>query len=286
MSVRSGEWQVAILLVISITVGAQIEHPRISPEATLTQKIGLSVVNVEYSRPSVRNRKIVGDLVPYGRIWRVGANESTKITFSDSVRIQGHDLPPGQYALYTIPQQNEWTIIIHTNTTHWGDGRFKYNPQEDALRFTVTPKPIQHFVETFMLEFDQITHNSAMLFWEWENTRISFSIEFDTKKKMLKEIERSVSINPTADTYYESARYLQEEGVQLTKAREYLVKAHALAGDTYYIHRIWSLVEAELKNYPEAIQHALKSKELAAKEGKDEFVRMNEKSIAEWKHKK
>ena len=273
-----------IISFLSTGVWAQIDHPKISPPATLVQKIGLSEVKIEYSRPSVNKRKIMGELVPYGRIWRVGANESTKIHFSDSVKIQGHDLPPGIYAVYSIPQKNEWTIIIHKNISHWGDGRFNYKQEEDALRFQVEPQSI-NFAETFTIELDEITHKSAILFWEWENTRIQFLLEFDTQKKMLKEIETKVLKNPTADTYYESARYLQEEGIMTELALDYLLKAHNLVGDKYYIHRIWALVEAQLGNYDQAILHAQISKGLAEKERKDEFVRMNEKSIEEWKLK-
>lgn len=276
---------IVILSLFFNNSSAQIEHPRISPPATINQKIGLSEVKVEYSRPSVNKRKIMGELVPYGRIWRVGANESTKIHFTDSVKIEGNDLAPGVYAVYAIPHEFEWTIIMHNNIKHWGDGRFNYKQEEDAFRFQVKPTTTNHFKETFAIGFDEITHRSAIFFCEWENTRIHFLLEFDTQKNMLKEIQSKVKTNPTADTYYESARYLQEEAIKPLLAKEYLEKAHQLAGDKYYIHRIWSLVEAQLGNYLDAIRHANQSKELAAKEGKDEFVRMNEKSIGEWKLK-
>lgn len=277
---------ICVFLVIGFISSGQIEYPRISPPATLIQQIGLSTVKVEYARPSVRGRAIVGDLVPFDRIWRVGANESTKIHFSDSVKINGLDLAPGVYALYAIPQEHEWTIIIHNNITHWGDGRFSYKPEEDALRFAVKPKSLKYFVETLTIEFDEITHKGGLFFWEWERTRIEFQVVFNTRQKMLAEIDLKVSTNPTADTFYESARYLQEEGIQPQRAQKYLIRAQELAGDKYYIHRIWSLVEAQLGNYKDAIQHAELSKELASKEGKDEFVRMNEKSIAVWMTKR
>ena len=119
--------------------------------------------------------------------------------------------------------------------------------------------------------------------WLWENTSVSFVIEVDTDKKMMEQIEEAIKTNPTADTYYQSARYLQEEGKMQQQALVWLQKAHDLAGDKYYIHRVWSLVLAQVEDYAEAIVHAEKSKELAALEGKDEFVRMNEVSIITWK---
>lgn len=225
----------------------------------------------------------MGNLVPYGRIWRVGANESTRITFSDDVKVAGHDVPKGTYALYAFPYEKEWTIIIHKNTKHWGDGRNDYDEKEDLVRFKVKPEKIAYLQETFLITFDELTHKTARMKWLWENTSISFMIEVDTDKKMMEQIEEAIQSNPTADTYYQSARYLQEEQKMQKEALLWLAKAHELAGDKYYIHRVWSLVLAQVKDYTSAITHAEKSKELAALENKDEFVRMNEASIKEWK---
>lgn len=264
---------------------SQIEHPRISPPATIIQKIGLSEITIQYSRPSMHGRKIFGHLVPFGRIWRVGANESTKISFDDTVRIQGTTVPPGSYALYAVPEAEEWIIIIHRNISHWGDGRLNYRPEEDQLRFRITPQMLQMPVETFTINFGHITHNHALLYWDWELTRIAFEIEVDTHRKMMAGIAEKIKSDPTADTYYEAARYFVEQHVQLELAREYLIRAEEKAKDRYYIHRVRSLAEAALGNFKEAIKHAGISKNLAEKEGKDEFVRMNELNIEMWKKK-
>ncbi|MBX2900522.1 MAG: DUF2911 domain-containing protein [Cyclobacteriaceae bacterium] len=274
----------ALLITISLLTDCvgQITHPRISPQAKLVQHVGLTTIEVDYSRPGVRGRKIIGELVPYGRIWRVGANESTKITFSDSVMINQTALPPATYALYAIPEAEQWTIIFHNNINHWGDGRTNYNSKEDALRFVVKPQRTKSLTETFTIEFDSITHNRAVMVWRWEYTQVSFVIQVNTQQKMLEHIRQQLAGNPTGMTYYEAARYLQEENIFPEKAKLYLESALKLLGDTYYVHRVWSLVEAQLGNLEEAIRHAKVSKELSAKEGKDEFVRMNEKSIQEW----
>lgn len=260
----------------------QIEFPRISPRATVIQHVGLSTITVAYSRPTAGGRKIIGGLFPYRRIWRVGANESTKITFSDSVTIAGAVLPPATYALYAIPDAKRWTVIIHKNITHWGDGRSNYKPEEDALRFTVMPRSIPLFTENFTIEFDSITHNGVTLLWSWENTQISFPVRVNTRQQMLKRIAMQLQNNPTGMTYYEAARYLQEENFFLDSALTYLDNALSVLGDTYFIHRVWALVDAQAGRYDEAIRHASLSKTLAAKEGKDEFVRMNEVSVQEW----
>ncbi|MBZ0247557.1 MAG: DUF2911 domain-containing protein [Cyclobacteriaceae bacterium] len=266
-----------------VTAVGQINPPLVSPRSIIQQHIGLTEVTVDYSRPGKRGRQVMGNLVPYGRIWRVGANESTRITFSDDVKVAGHDVPKGTYALYAFPYEKEWTIIIHKNTKHWGDGRNDYDEEEDLVRFKVKPEKIAYLQETFLITFDELTHKTARMKWLWENTSISFMIEVDTDKKMMEQIEEAIQSNPTADTYYQSARYLQEEQKMQKEALLWLAKAHELAGDKYYIHRVWSLVLAQVKDYALAITHAEKSKELAALENKDEFVRMNEASIKEWK---
>lgn len=227
----------------------------------------------------------MGELVPYGRIWRVGANESTKIKFSDSVKIQGRWIPEGTYALYSIPSEKEWTMIIHKNLTHWGDGRTNYKQEEDALRFSVKPEINKEYTESFTIEWDNLTHKGGDLILVWENTRIRMHIEFNTHQKMMREIAAQLNANPTGLTYYEAARYLQEEEKEPVTAKQWLIQAHTQLGDTYYVHRVWALVEAQLGNFKEAIVHAEASKKLAGAEGKDEFVRLNERSIAEWKKK-
>ena len=191
---------------------AQIQHPKASPAATLEQTVGLSKITISYSRPAVKGRIIFGDLVPYGRIWRVGANESTKITVDSEVNILGNLLPKGTYALYAFPQKDAWEIVFHTNTKHWGDGRKAYNPKEDAFRITVQPKSLNTLQENFLIAFDTITHNSAQMILQWEYTQISIPITIDTDAHMRKEIDVQLKTNPSAQTYYEAARYFQEQG--------------------------------------------------------------------------
>jgi len=266
-------------------LSAQLSHPKVSPYATTTQEIGLTSIKVEYSRPAVRGRNIFGDLVPYGRIWRVGANASTKITFESDVSIMGSFLAKGTYALYAFPEEKEWEIVFHTNLTHWGDGRKNYDQNEDALRVEVIPETSKSFQENFLITFDKINHNELNLVLRWENTEINIPIKIDTHGLMEEEIEIKLADNPTAQTYYEAARYYQEQNIKFETALQYLIKAIEIGGDTYYFHRVKSLVEAALGDYKTAIYSANKSKELAAKEGKDEFVRMNDKSIGLWKDK-
>tara|TARA_Y100001933_G_scaffold146707_1_gene145307 strand:- start:27973 stop:28866 length:894 start_codon:yes stop_codon:yes gene_type:complete len=269
---------------------SQISHPKASPFSVIEQEVGLSKITIAYSRPAVRGRHIFGTqpdgqpgLVPYGRIWRVGANESTKITVDTDMQVLGNDLPKGTYALYAFPEEKEWQIVFHTNTSHWGDGRNNYNADEDLFRVVVKPQAIPYHQENFLIAFDSIDHSSAQMNLLWANTKVTVPFAVDTHAQMEAEIAKQLKENPTAQTYYEAARYLQEQGRDFGRALEYLNKAIAIGGDTYYFHRVKSLVEAALGDYRAAITSAEKSLKLAAAQEKDEFVRMNRKNIKKWR---
>ncbi len=277
-------------LVVCLQTEAQIQHPKASPFSIIEQEIGLSKITVHYSRPGVKGRHIFGarpdgepGLVPYGRIWRVGANESTKIIVDSDTKVMGHRLPKGTYALYAFPESDVWQVAFHTNTTHWGDGRKNYKPEEDLFRIKVKPHRVPYHQENLLISFDSITHNSAQMKLIWANTMVVIPFEVDTHSLMKKEILKQIEENPTAQTYYEAARYLQEQGIEYERALVYLEKALQLGGDTYYFHRVKSLVEAQLGDYKSAINSAEKSLEIADSLGKDEFVRMNRKNIKAWK---
>lgn len=271
---------------------SQLKHPKASTAATVIQEVGFTTITVDYSRPAVRGRKVFGSfsdgkkgLVPYGRIWRVGANESTKITIDTDVSIKENILAKGTYALYAFPEAEEWEVVFHKNTKHWGDGRKNYNSEEDAFRIKIQPNSGANFQENFIIAFENITHNSADMIWHWENTKVVIPITIDTNGMMEEQIEKALKPGPSAQTYYEIARYYVEQGVRFPEALEYLNKALELGGDTYYFHRVKSLTEAGLKDYKSAIKSAKKSLELAQEQGKDEFVRMNQKNINLWKQK-
>ena len=269
---------------------AQINHPKASPFTTIEQEFGLSKIKLEYSRPSAKGRVLFGDqvngksaLVPYGRIWRVGANESTKITFLSDVVIDGQALPKGSYALYAFPEEYEWQIVFHNNTTYWGDGRLDYNSQDDALRVKVIPLKTLEFQENFLISFDEINHNEITMIWKWGNTKVSIPIQIDTESLMQAQINEKLLNSPTAQTYYEIARYCQEQGILKVKSLGYINMALNLGGDTYYFYRVKSLILSDLEKYSEAIKAAEISSKLADKENKDEFVRLNANDIKDWK---
>lgn len=265
------------------TVHGQLIHPKASPFSKIQQDIGLTTIVIEYSRPAARGRQIFDGLVPYGRIWRVGANESTKFNVNREIEVLGNTLLPGTYALYAFPEEFSWEVVFHKNTSHWGDGRNGYDPSEDAFRVQIKPEENTEWQENFLISFDSISHNGALMQWKWGKTSISIPIVVNTQNEMILAIEKSLESESSAQTYYEAARYLQEEGIDSAKALQYLEKAIAIGGDTYYFYRVKSLVEAAMKNYQGAIKSAQRSLVLAQAEGKDEFVRYNQENIAKWK---
>jgi hypothetical protein len=264
----------------------QLEHPKASPLQEVVQQIGLTRVRVVYSRPAVRGRAIFGDLVPYGRIWRVGANESTKFSVSDTIQVGPYTLPEGTYALYAFPYKDYWDVIFHKNTEHWGDGRDAYRPEEDQFRLRLKPETTLVSQENFQISFDKITHNSMQMIWHWDKLRLQIPIRVNTDAVMEAQLRQALTETATAQTWYEAARYLQEQNKDPQRALGYVEKALAKGGDTYYFHRVRSLLLAKLGRFREARAAARISRELAMAEGKDEFVRMNEKNIEKWKRMK
>jgi hypothetical protein len=260
---------------------AQIKTPVPSPSSMVTQQIGIMEVTVNYSRPGVKGRKIFGGLVPFGELWRTGANATTKFTFSDEVSIEGTKIPAGDYGLYTIPDEDEWTIIFNKKLG-WGTGQ--YDEKEDVARFTV--KPIKHpnSVQTFTIGFANVTDNSAYVELNWENTIVQFKIEFDVDAKVMAQIEK-VMENPEAglaNTYYSAADYYFNNDKDQKKALEWVSKAVEINPDAYWMLRLKSRVQAKMGDYKNAIKTAELGKAAAQKANNQQYVKYNEEAIAEW----
>ncbi len=259
---------------------AQISMPQPSPLGTITQKVGLTDVSITYSRPSAKGRKVFGDVVPYGEMWRTGANRSVKFSISDSVTIGGKKIGKGDYSLFTIPTEKEWTIIINKAVDLSGTSGYKQ--EEDAVRFTVTPATNQ-FTETFTFNFGNLTNTSADVEMLWENTRIAFKIEVSVDDKVMKNIQ--TALNPSASSYYQAARYYYETDRDSKQALDWVNKSLEIGGEKYWILRVKSLIQAKLLDYQGAIATAEKSKSLAQADDDGAYVKMNEESIKEWQAK-
>jgi hypothetical protein len=182
----------AMLALITFNIQAQtLKTPAPSPLQTLKQSFALGDITIEYSRPSVKGRVIFGDLVPYGKIWRTGANAATKITFSDDVKLEGKEVKAGTYAIYTIPNKDAWEILIYKDLT-MGGNTANYKEENELLRFTVKPTPYMEKVENFTINFSNITSTSAVLEIIWDKTRVPVIITTEIDAKVLKNIETAL----------------------------------------------------------------------------------------------
>ncbi len=217
----------ALFLFAQLGFGQELKVPTLSPLTEVTQEVGLTQVKLSYSRPSAKGRKIFGALVPFNEVWRTGANASTKLTFTEDVKIEGNALKAGTYALYSIPGEKEWTMIIHTNTKHRSIAGDVYKPAEDAFRFKVAPRKTPHFVETFTIGFGDITTSSCKVAVAWENTEVNFLVEFDVDGRINEQIA-ALTGSPNGmshQNYFLAAEYSLHNDKDLAKADEWILKA-------------------------------------------------------------
>ena len=271
---------IGLIFCFGINSEAQINTPKLSPHSVLTQEIGFNEITIDYCRPSVKGRVIFGELVPYGQIWRTGANASTKIKFKDDVSIEGREVPAGEYTLYTIPGNDEWTIIIHTVTSYWGVGK-DYKETDDLLRFKVKPITLNHKIETMAIEISDITTDNCYMEIKWDHTLVKFKIETFTDKKVVEEIDKKMN-GVSQATYYQSAVYYLENGKDLNKTLEWINKA-LINNEQFWILRHKALILAKLGRFQEAVTFMERSMKLAATAENDEFKKQDEKSITEWR---
>lgn len=218
---------VIISLFALSAFGQELKVPVLSPLSEVTQEVGLTQVKLSYARPSAKGRKVFGDLVPFGEVWRTGANASTKLTFSEDVKIEGNALKAGTYALYSIPGEKEWTIIIHTNTRHRSIAGDVYKPAEDAFRFKVPSGKTSNYVETFTIGFGDITTNSLKVALAWENTEVKFKIDFDVDAGVDKQIA-ALAAAPAGMSHgaqFLAAEYYLHNNKDLNKADEWIKSA-------------------------------------------------------------
>ncbi|MBI1307126.1 MAG: DUF2911 domain-containing protein [Bacteroidetes bacterium] len=277
MKLKSSLW--LAILFAATSVNAQIDVPQPSPLGSVTQKVGLTDLTITYSRPGVKGRAIFGELVPFGEMWRLGANASTKFKTSDDIKIEGHDVPAGEYALYAIPQPGSWTLVIHKNTTYWGIGD-KYTPAEDLVRIEIPTSTLTDKVESMTFDIGNISNDSCSIIFTWEKTKVVIGVKTRTDEQVMAEIEKKMK-GVTSATYYQAARYYLDNDKDMNQALIWINKALE-ENNMFWVHRQKALILAKLGRYQEAIASAEESKKLAEQEGNKDYVRMNDKSIGEW----
>jgi tetratricopeptide (TPR) repeat protein len=253
----------------------QLKTPAASPTTTVKQDFGLSSVELIYSRPGVKGRTIFGGLVPWGNIWRTGANAATRIKFNDDVTIGGKPLKAGEYALYTVPNKDKWEIVINKGSENWGTD---YKQEDDILRVTATPTKLNDKVESFTMQFENVKPSSMDLALLWENTAVRVPISTDIDKKVMAQIENAMFKDNRP--YYAAAVYYMDTNRDVNQAAEWLDKATQQNPNAYWIWHQKANALAKLGKKAEARAAAEKSMQLATEQKNNDYVELNKKLLA------
>lgn len=272
--------------LLTTSVFAQVKTPQPSPAAKIEQAVGLTTFTIEYSRPGVKGRTVFGDLVPYGKVWRTGANKAVQFSIDTDITVEGKELKAGKYALFTVPNKDNWDIIFYEETEIWGTPGTWVDSLE-AARVKVRSKALTDVVESFTISIDNCSNgSSAHLNISWEKTMVSVKMEVPTEAIALKSIENTMN-GPSAGDYYKAASYYLDLNKDLETALDWITKACEMRGEkAYWYFRKKSLIEAALGKYAEAIATAEISLKNAEAAGNADYVKMNKESIEEWKAKK
>lgn len=275
---------VLAFIIAPLMAEAQLKTPQASPKAKVFQTVGLTDVEIVYCRPAARGRAVFGNLVPFGKVWRTGANENTTISFSDNVVIDGKTLPKGKYALYTIPKIESWEVIFYSTTNNWGNPEV-WNEANVVLRTTVKEDALQKPVESFTIGISNLDANFAYLDMAWENSSVSMKFEVPTQKNTLANIEKALA-GPTSADYFSAAQYIFQSNGDNAKALNYVDKALDMSTEKpYWYTRLKSLIQAKLNDFKGAVETATISLAAAEAAKNQDYVKMNKESIAEWSKK-
>jgi hypothetical protein len=258
-----------------IVADAQLKTPAPSPTQTIKQDFGLSSVELSYSRPGVKGRKIFGDIVPFGAVWRTGANSATTITFGDEVTIGGTKVPAGKYGLLTIPDKKSWTIIISKQTDVTSPGAYK--PDMDVIRVTSDVNTTKAATESFTMQFANIKPPSCELYIMWDKSVVVLPIATEIDGKIMANINQAMK--GEKPPYFQAAMYYMDNGKDLNQALAWFNKAAEAQPEAYWVQHQWANCLAKLGQKSEAKTVALKSKELAAAAKNEDYVKLNDKLL-------
>jgi Protein of unknown function (DUF2911) len=273
-------WESTQFTVALKNPAPHLDFPQPSPTESLKVTLGVTDIGIVYSRPSARGRVMLGGNNPYGVVWRTGANSATRISFSTPVTFQGAHVDAGTYELFTIPGADEWTVILQKPADQWG--AYSYDPKNDILRVTAKPEALSERVETFTIDLNDVTANSATLDFAWEKTRVPVTLSVDVVSVMVPKIEAAMAA-PGRKPYDQSALFYLDHNLDLDKASAWIDAAMAEQPDKFYLYYHRARILAAKGDKAGATAAANKSIELAAKDGgpaKDEYLRLNEALIA------
>jgi hypothetical protein len=279
--------QTIVRTITLLTLGSaaaaaqQIDFPRLSPNATVAQLVGITDIELHYSRPGVKGRAIWGGLVPYDQVWRTGSNENTTIRFSTAVKVEGHELPAGTYGLQTIPTAGDWTLILSKDADEWG--AFDYKPEHDAMRATVKTRPGNRFEERMGFRFEDLTDESVTVVLAWEKLEVPFKVEIDTKALVAAKAKETMRWQ----TGYQAANWCIQNDTCLDEAQSWLDSSLALQQNFNNL-RALALLRAKKgdpKGAVAAAEKALAAGKTAQNPPAPALVSELEASIKEWKAK-
>ena len=275
----------AFVLTFMVNGSAQITTPQASPKAVIEQTVGLTNVKIEYSRPSAKGRSVYGELVPFGRMWRTGANANTIVTFSNDVVIGGKTLPAGSYALFSQPKADAWDVVFYDDTNNWGLPE-KYDDKKEVLRTSVKPEFLGRNVETLTIGVNNLDNDYGFLEIAWEKTMVAVKFEVPTKATAMKSIETAMA-GPSANDLFAAAQYYYQSNGDQSKALAWINQSIAKSGQEppFYILRQKSLIQAKMGDKKGAVETAQQSLAAAEKAKNADYVKMNKDSIQEWSKK-
>ncbi len=264
------------LAITSVTEAQALRTPAPSTTQTIKQDFGLGSIELSYSRPGMKGRKVFGDLVPFGKIWRTGANQATTITFSDDVIIGGTAVKAGKYGLVSIPDKDNWTFIITKQLDITSPAAYK--AENDVVKVMARPMAMKDAMENFTMQFANVKSNSCELHIMWENTAVSLPMSADVDSKVMAQIDNL--INKDNKPYFNAAMYYLENGKDLSKALTWFDKALEQNPKAFWVHHQKANCLAKLGKKADAIASANKSIELAKEAKNDDYVALNEKLLA------
>ena len=276
----------AVTLLAAPAAQAQIITPQASPKSTVMQRVGLTDITIVYSRPGVKARNIFGTVVPFGKRWRTGANATTSIKFSDDVTIEGKKVPAGEYGLYTIPNKTEWLVVLNKNTKLGADVD-GFKDDQDVARFTIKPTKLSSKVETFTINFTDVTPATTNVAMEWEMTGAKFKVTADVESKVMAQIDEKITkaASPVPTDLASAAVYYFDNNKDLKQALAWMEKANAAEPTKFWNLNTEAKIRLKMKDYAGAMKVAEASKKaaLAATPPNGEYVKMNEDLMAEAK---
>ncbi|MEO8760098.1 MAG: DUF2911 domain-containing protein [Bacteroidia bacterium] len=260
------------------TQAQQLKVPAPSPNQTVKQNFALGEVSFDYSRPGVKGRVIFGDVVPFGKIWRTGANATTKITFTDDVKLEGNDVKAGTYGLYTIPNKDSWDIMLYKDLTLGGNVA-DYKQENEVLRFKVKPTVLANKIESFTINLADVMPTSATIELLWENTRVPIMVTADIDAKVMKNIDASVGSDNRP--YFQAAGYYYDNNKDLKQANIWVTKALEQNPKAFYMMLLKAKIEYKLKDKVAGKASAEKTITLATEAKNDDYVAMAKKLMAD-----